>query len=83
MTKQKVVVKMGQTELKERIVLHDQDTPMHGSEAQVVKSFLLRVVADQPMVTICSGESFESLKMYYDGMKWVVEVEGATTTIEE
>ena len=83
MVKQKVTVKMGQTEIKERVVLHDQESPMHGSEAQVIKSFLLRTIADQPMITICSGESFESLRMYYDGSKWVVEVEGRVSSTEQ
>lgn len=46
-----------------------KDTP----EYDFLRSSMLRSVVEAPDVVNCGGFNFENLKMYYNGIGWIIE----------
>jgi hypothetical protein len=41
---------------------------------------MLRTIAEQPQVAACGPLDFQTMKMFHDGAKWVIELEARSST---
>jgi hypothetical protein len=65
------------TEVENRysVRLEDEPSPVDGIENRERQKEMLRAVANNPGMMDCGSLRFQTLKMFHDGEKWVIELE--------
>lgn len=73
-------VPFGRDETRHRTVV-ETDPCIHGTvHARMVRQELLGYIAQDPNFSQCGGYDFQTMKMFHDGTKYVVEFEAIVTT---
>lgn len=69
------VVEIGDSKRRYRAIIHSDECPPAGQTCRYLQYELLRELASNPDMSKLGMEDFQSLKMFHDGNKWVVELE--------
>lgn len=66
-------VRVGESFIRVRIRLEEDDSPKNGAGGHYAMAQLLKTVLDNPAVMFPDGEPFDKLSLWYDGSKWIAE----------
>lgn len=70
-----VKIGLGQGAFRGKIVLLSEPCDLGTIEERLERQSLLRTIGEQPELTAVAGKDFETMKVYYNGTHWVVELE--------
>ncbi|WNM70280.1 hypothetical protein [Myxococcus phage Mx1] len=68
-------VPFSQEEVRHRVVVESDECIANTQHSRFIQFELLQGVASDPALTACGPSVFQTMKMYHDGSKWVVECE--------
>jgi len=68
-------VRLADGKTRARTVLVYEPLPPDSEGQRRARYELLREVAEQPDLSHCQGRPFETLRMYWQGSAWVMELE--------
>jgi hypothetical protein len=66
---------LGEGHTKHKVRLESDPAPIHTPMHRFVQFMMLREISENPELTSCGLNSFQRLSMYYNGERWIVEVE--------
>ncbi len=75
MKRQLLKTRFDDEKIRVRLTMETEPCTREGPESRYIKFELLRYIAEDPAVSACGHSDFETMKMYHDGFKWIVECE--------
>jgi len=70
-------ISLGDGKAKVKVTLTADNVELYDKRKQQYE--LLTLLGQQPDLSQCQGEPFESFKMYWDGASWILEFEAVVT----
>jgi hypothetical protein len=74
MKKNTVTVKKGDEDARVKVTFEGEDCPDSGVECRFQQMEMLKTIANNPELQNCGYWSFQTLKMYHSGNRWVLEL---------
>lgn len=68
-------IKVGESQIRYRTRIEDDDSPANTPEARVRQHDFLKQLVNQWVLLSCGMQMFQTLKMYHDGERWICEAE--------
>ncbi len=75
MRKQIAQSRYDENKMRVRLTVESDECHREELKSRFVKVELLRYVADDPSFSACGGQDFDTMKMYHNGVCWVMEFE--------
>ena len=75
MRKNLKVVKLSEAENRYSVKIEGEECPAKTQAARVQQLSLLQTLVSTPGLTDCGPLPFQSLKMYHDGSRWIIDLE--------
>lgn len=67
--------KLSEKTSRVRVKIESDDCEADSQFAEEVKQMLIRNFGDNPSLLACGTAPFQTLKLFHNGMKWIVEAE--------
>lgn len=68
-------VNIGEGKVRATVRLEGEECSQDTFEARFYQAQMLKVIHDSPALLECAMAPFQTLRMFHDGAKWVIEAE--------